>query len=330
MKKLVYFPFPTKKGYGNPYSQNYKESLIPYFDVLDMEHRNHALQSLSLLKRSLIGDVFVFNWLENVGFWTLGKLQFVIVLLALSIIRFRKTKIIWMLHNIHPHQGENAISRYMQNWLYKNSSVIISHSRDAVAVAEVNAKSEVVYKCHPVKKIQDDANFKVVKPFDILIWGQIHPYKGVVEFLESRFVQENCIKIKIIGRCDNLALSKKISFLCQENIEFENRKIEFSELQNYMRACKIVLFPYIGDCVSSSGALMDTIVLGGKPVGPRMGAFKDLSEEGVCQTYCGYDDLKEILFQRGKENNDFEKKRDLFIRNNLWELFGQNICKLIN
>lgn len=202
MRKLVYFPFPTKNGYGNPYSQNYKDALRPYFDVLDMEYRNHILQSVSLLKRSFVGDVFVFNWLENVGFWTFGKIQFLIVLLALFVIKFRKTKIIWMLHNIHPHQGENAISRYVQDWLYKNSSVIISHSRDAVAVAEEKAKSKVIYKCHPVKKILDDANFKAVKPFDILIWGEIHPYKGIVEFLESRFVQDNCVKIKIIGRCE--------------------------------------------------------------------------------------------------------------------------------
>ncbi|WP_194968036.1 hypothetical protein [Klebsiella pneumoniae] len=48
---------------------------------------------------------------------------------------------------------------------------------------------------------------------------------------------------------------------------------------------KCVLFPYKSGSISSSGALMDTIALGGVAIGPDVGAFKDLEKKGYARLF---------------------------------------------
>jgi len=323
MNKLVYFPFPTSSGYGNPYSQNYKESLVPFFDVLDMEYENHALQSVCLLKRSFVGQVFVLNWLENVAFWSLGKIQFFIVLIALNIMKVRKAKIVWMLHNIHPHQGENSMTRYIQKWLYKNSTFVISHSQEAAKVAEKNCMSKVYYRCHPVKKYEREFVKCLEKEIDVLIWGSILPYKGVVEFLNHLYLAKSKLKIRIVGMCSDPILSAKITSLSNDWVVFENRKADFEELQSLIDVSKYVLFPYVGDCVSSSGALIDTICMGGVPVGPALGAFRDLAAQHACIVYNDYVDLFDNILYLHNKDVFSDDQRTCFLKNNSWEEYSK-------
>ena len=57
-----------------------------------------------------------------------------------------------MFHNIHPHIGSNSYSEYIQNWLFRNANIIISHSKDAAKYASLQAKGKVLYQCHPVEE----------------------------------------------------------------------------------------------------------------------------------------------------------------------------------
>ena len=91
-----------------------------------------------------------------------------------------------------------------------------------------------------------------------------------------------------------------------------------------MQHSKYVLFPYTGDCVSSSGALIDTIALGGCPIGPNKGAFKDLAEEGVCTVYQDYDELFSIL---GKPSHFNNSKMTEFSARNSWDAFADILYK---
>lgn len=111
---------------------------------------------------------------------------------------------------------------------------------------------------------------------------------------------------------------ESIQKLCGKNVLFENRRASFEELAGLIQHTKYVLFPYTGDCVSSSGALIDTIALGGLPIGPNKGAFKDLAQEGVCVTYQDYDELFSIL---GKSSISDKSKIEDFIMKNSWNTF---------
>lgn len=316
--RVYYYPPASQGGYANPYSSIYKQALGKYFEVLDNENRPSFALSLSFFINAFRADVYIINWLESVVFLSLGHLQYILARLGLWIIKFRKKKIVWMFHNIHPHQGESILSRKIQAILYDSADLVISHSQEAAAFARDKAKGQVMYVCHPVKPLN-------VKPIvtteqsDVLIWGAIAPYKGVEELLQEVQKRKSNLKIHIVGKCNDPILANSIQALCGKNVLFENRRASFEELAGLMQHTNYVLFPYTGECVSSSGALIDTIVLGGCPIGPNKGAFKDLSQEGVCRVYQDYDELFSILSQPTPLN---KSQKEDFIKKNSWENFA--------
>lgn len=322
MNKIYFFPPSPPSGYDNPYSINYKKHLGRYFHVLEADNRPVKNQLFSLVGATLKADFFIFNWIENIGLSNAPYLRYLIVTLCIKLIKIRKKKIIWMIHNIHPHTGETTVSNKIKNQLFKNANLIISHSKEAVEYATPFAKCKVKYFCHPIKLIAVNEWKEKVKEWDVFIWGTILPYKGVYEFISRSEVQISNLRICIIGKCDDVFLATNIQKKCNENICFENRRASFDEVAAYIKKSKYVLFPYIGTCVSSSGALIDTIVLGGLPIGPNMGAFKDLAVEGIGKVYQNYSELLYILQNEPQINKNAWKH---FIKENSWESFIQNL-----
>lgn len=313
MKKIYYYPSAPRGGYKNPYSTNYKEALKANFKLLDDSSKAKYTAMFSFLKYAFLADVFVLNWVEDVAFAKLHRFKFLIVYFSLLIIRLRKKKIVWMLHNMHPHKGITPMTKFIQRYLFNNATLIIAHSKAAAEFARQNSKVKVCYLCHPFVDIETKPLEVSVPKSDILIWGEILPYKGVPEFLSLPFAKQ--FNVRIIGRCKDPILDEKIKALCSENISYENRKISFDELKALIGKTRYVLFPYVGDCVSSSGALIDTLTLGGCVVGPNVGAFKDLQEEGICLTYHNEEDLFKLL------KSDISVDKALvsrFIKDNSW------------
>lgn len=321
--RVYYYPPASKGGYANPYSINYKKVLERYFEVLDRENRPSFALGLSFLLNAFRADIYIINWLESVVFLSMGRMQYIFARLGLWIIKRRKKKIVWMFHNIHPHQGENASSRKIQSILYDSADLVISHSWEAAAFAKNKAKGQVLYVCHPVKPLHIKP-MKTTMNSDVLMWGAISPYKGVEEFLHEVRKRNSDLSIHIVGKCNEPLLAESIQKLCGKNVLFENRRASFEELAGLMQHSKYVLFPYTGDCVSSSGALIDTIALGGCPIGPNKGAFKDLAEEGVCTVYQDYDELFSIL---GKPSHFNNSKMTEFSARNSWDAFADILYK---
>lgn len=324
-ERVYYFPPAGKGGYPNPYSLNFKQALQSYFEVLDKENKPSLMSGLSLLFYAFRADIYILNWIEGIIFHRLGIVQYALARLSIWMIKRRKKKIVWMFHNIHPHQGENYFSRQMQKVLYKSANLIVSHSREAADYASKNAGKRVLYVCHPVKPLSV-VPLRTDIVMDVLIWGAIFPYKGVKEFLQELQSRNLGLKVYIVGKCADQHLADSIDRLCGEKIIFENRRASFEELAGLMQSCKYVLFPYVGDCVSSSGALIDTIVLGGYPVGPDKGAFRDLAAEGVCSIYRDYDDLFTLL----KRERTGELQAADFIKRNSWEAFAEYLFNRIS
>lgn len=319
MKERVYYSpqHPRFKEHDNPYSQNYRDALKKKYKIANYESIPYLVSSMSFTLGALRADIYIINWLENIGYSKLGAVQFMFVRLGLWIIKKRKKKIVWMFHNIHPHQGHNRISLWLYNYLFKNATLIISHSREAAKYVRKHTSVKVLYVCHPVHPINIIENDIKVEACDVLIWGSVAPYKGIYEFMEQATKRHSNLRIRVIGKCDNKSLAFIINEFCNDHITFENRKISFEELAACVKRSRYVLFPYVGSCVSSSGALIDTVVLGGNPVGPNVGAFKDLADEDVCHIYKDYDELFSIL--EHQELSISDKAREDFCHNNSWD-----------
>ena len=330
MKTVHYYPSPKPNGeYSNPYSMHYRDALGKYFKVVDTQLWKGDILPLELVFSALFrGDIYIFNWIENFGYKHLKRLHLFLILLCFKIIKARGKKLVWMFHNIHPHSNDSLFSNKIRNFLFENADLIIAHSKEAAVFAKHHTKKEnVIFRHHPIVTPLKGLLIEETKTIDVLIWGEIFPYKGVLEFVQYINSKGNILNVHIIGRCKDKLLAQAINEQCNEHIHFQNTRVEFSELKVLIAKSKFVLFPYIGDCVSSSGALIDTIAMGGNSLGPNVGAFKDLEEEGCCLTYTDYDDMVCILNSERKINKE---NIEAFLRYNSWDSFVNSIIEKLN
>lgn len=327
-KKVFYYPPCHRGGYGNPYSLNYKKALAKYCHLLDAENKVSKMQSLTLLRYSFLSDVVILNWPETIIFNRLGWVQYLLLMMALLICKLRGCCMVWMFHNIHPHEGENFYTRSVQNYLFRNAYLIVGHSREACEYAKKVTNSQVAYACHPVESFGiRHENHRREKLYDVLIWGTIYPYKGIAEFISNKSIRESGMNIHIVGKATESELSAQIHSLCNDKITFDERRTDFLELSQMINRSRHVLFPYIGNSISSSGAMIDTIVMGGTPVGPAIGAFKDLESEGVCLTYSNMNECLDIL---KSDKTISEENRQSFMDSNTWNSFAEKLIGIID
>ena len=251
MERVYYYPPLKGKEYPNPYSANYREALAKRYKLANIKGAPPIGMSIAFILSVLRADIYVINWLENIGYLRFGDIQFWFVRVGLWIIKQRKKKIVWMFHNIHPHGGHNKYSKWLHEYMFKNASLIISHSKEATEYAEKHTNIKVIYVCHPVHPIKMEHKNIEVAETDVFIWGSIVPYKGVYEFLQEEAKRNTGLRIRIIGNAKDKKLAESVSSLCKGNIVFENRWGGFDEIEAYVRKCRYVLFPYVGSCVSS-------------------------------------------------------------------------------
>ncbi|MFR9627783.1 MAG: hypothetical protein SNJ31_08595 [Rikenellaceae bacterium] len=208
----------------------------------------------------------------------------------------------------------------------KWSDLIITLSKKGYDVlSNSNTTAKLLLFHHPINS--DLLSLEMKQPqnkYDILIWGSVIRYKGIAEFLEflHSSKNENRYKILIVGKCSDLDYKAEVENLCNSNIEFRDIFTSFEEVKGYISNSRYVLFPYIGNSVSSSGALIDSITMNGSCIGPSVGAFKDLAEENLCLTYDKYEDIIDIL-----EKEIIIKRTDIdrFTRDNTWDQFAKSL-----
>ncbi len=333
MKDFSIYVAPSAKrgtGYPNRYFYRLKQALSEHFRVLEADNRPCLMQGTALVFNSLRADVFLLSFVETIAFHRLAWIQQWMALAALRIMKIRRRKIIFIFHNPRPHKGETPISRRLTDAQLRQADVVIAHSQEAATVARLRLAvlaedpGKVCYIAHPVTPFTGQAA-PAVAPFDILIWGDLLPYKGVLEFVREPALAESGLCVRIIGRCDDPAYARELEVSLPAGVSFENRRAPFEELASLSKAARYVLFPYLPGSVSSSGVLMDTLALGGTPVGPAIGAFSDLAKEGLCLTYSSVEELFVIL--SGKQGIDPDR-RTAFIRNHSWEAFAKTIWQL--
>ena len=325
MNKIKLFIYPTGGSNPttlNPYIRNMKQCLATYFDLVDPYYKIKIPRMAVLLLQSFRADIYVLNWIENSAQGIFGGLGGLMAMGALKIIKVRKSKIVWIIHNIQPHSGETFWSKCIKNFLFLESNYIITHSKEAEEYATKYSRCPVFFKNHPMK-IQDYGEWNgTVRECDYFFWGTILPYKGVYEFLSNPVCKKSKRKILIIGRCNNEQLNKKIEALTSDNIIFENRTADFYEIASQCLKAKYVVFPYVGDSISSSGALMDTLMMGGIPIGPNRGAFSDLAKKGCCLTYNSIDEIFSLPIDDDNRIYLDSKKVKNFISCNSWDAFA--------
>lgn len=330
MKVTVY---PQNLNYNdihiNPYIRDFVHALEQ--NGIHISNSPHKNPLFSLLPAKTDSDAYIFHWLENVPDYKYGMLQTIAAIWLILKLKLKRKKIIWFLHNKQPHVVKHKYTKkILIKLLLHKADLIVTHATEGIEVIRKQHKTAVqhsIFLHHPTKNRISD-NWQPLPPeTDILIWGNITPYKGVLEFI--RFASQNqlTLKIKVIGRCSSNELYNEIKKNASPYTTIENKSIPFSELAQEIQRTRFVLIPYAAETILSSGILMDSLAFGARIIGPHTGSFRDYTDNLLIQvnTFHTFEDIPSICANQEQPIN-IEGYRTFLNKYN-WENFGKIFYK---
>ncbi|MBK8805457.1 MAG: hypothetical protein IPO21_01920 [Bacteroidales bacterium] len=231
------------------------------------------------------------------------------------------------MHNKVSHSKTNiGLKTKIFKRLLQKADCIFTHSKEGIVYGKnIYDNAKIMYFPHPVSSAEFTVNSETVIKYDILIWGMMTPYKGVLEFVE--YMQKKSIynfKILIAGKFISENYFNSVKAFASDNITIINEFVEKNELLEYVSASKIILFTYDNSSVLSSGVLADSITFNAHIVGPNTGSFTDLAAEGIVHTYNSFDNLFPILTKLKEESYSSDNKIS-YLKSITWSSYGQFI-----
>lgn len=332
MKAYSVYVYPNvpreQLGSGNPYIGRLKEALCANGLKADQPYSRNAFADF--LRNGLKSDMVILNWMEDLPSRRMGLLQSVICMCYLLLLKMRGVRIIWIRHNEVSHTRRwFGIKKMIQRLLARFSDHILVHSR----IGNNSHPEKTVFRFHPVNFSPDAIQRTEESEYpdiDLLIWGSMLPYKGILEFLQ--FVEKNEFmcerRIHIIGKCKPdywEQLQKHVG----KNIRLENKFVSDEDLAELFHRSRFILFTYNSSSVLSSGVLMDSLVAGKRMIAPDCGAFRELAAQQRFVTL--FEDLSAIPGIYRRFYNDYILDHDKvseFVARNSWYEMGAAIKTL--
>lgn len=330
MKRIYIYP---KNDYEklespNPYILHLEAALQPKHRISN-QHPN-KLGVLELFLFLFKTDVYLFNWIEDLPVKRYGKFQAILLLLFLLFSKVFRKKIIWVMHNLFSHERKSKKwTHFLFIMMIRHSGLILTHSEEGIRFLRKNYSTyckKAIYINHPVDELLLPEK-QVEKEYDLFIWGTIHPYKGVLEFLEfaSGIESLNNLKMLIAGICPNSELKAQLYKLLTKNIEYRDGFFDIEEIAAMTYRSKVTVFTYNSDSILSSGSLMDSIRMGAMIIGPNKGSFRDLRNYTFIETYNSFSEIPDLINRISLTEVDRERQIIAFYKNNNWETFGDKL-----
>jgi len=316
----------------NPYIWNLYKSMSKHFEMVQTDKKPSRSLFFDIFKYISKTDYIYFNWIEDIALGKYGFFKFFLYFFLMGLIRIRGVKVIYLLHNKKPHQS-NRLSIYLLKNVLKKTDVLLTHSKEGIAyIKNIDPALKVIMIDHPFEMIEHFQPESTIKDIDILIWGTIKPYKGILEFLND--LNEKSLlsnyKIRIVGKIPDKDYKEKLFRYSSKNINLEAQSIDSDSLEKLIARSKTVLFTYKDDTVLSSGALMQTLSCGATVIGPSVGAFKDMSDMDLIYVYKSFDSLIKLLDEVLNEKTIIDKKKiQSFISSNTWDKFSDKLNVII-
>jgi len=335
--KVYVFPYSSKvpEENANPYIHHLMKSLDRKMEVVNMKSpASSGIFDILKYRKGL--DAVFFNWIENIPERKGGIIQMLIYFLLVRYLKRKGVRLVFTLHNKLSHSKTKLLYK---RWIFKDiilmSDLIITHSSEGIRYLSEHFSSstdKAWFIPHPVdetmKLIENVIPFKQ-RPWDILIWGTMSPYKGVdkfFEYLEGTGLRDK-FNIMLKGKFSDREYYKKLVQM-DVKAEVSDAFASEDELQELMQKSRIILFTYNRDSVLSSGALIDSLFAPCFVIGPDTGAFRDLASEGLADSYQDFSDLVEKIEKLiRKDISSVMKGRTRFIEENGWKKFGHKISE---
>ncbi len=332
-KNAFIYPPTGKVGItSNPYVEDFTACLESRYNFLNCGvHPNSSI--LNLYKYLNKIDIVFLNWIEDLPDKRGGIIQVIAFQILLLILKIKKIRIFYTLHNKESHYPTNSkIKKILRRTILSNADYILCHATEGLKIlSNESTKAWIKYLPHPFKKRESEI-LSNEKKYDILIWGSIHPYKGVdnfLRFLESNKIQ-NKYKTLIIGKIFQEEYKVLLDKFKSDTIEIVNKFIDNDSLNDLIDQSKIILFTYNDNSVLSSGALVYSLSREAWCIGPDAGSFRDFYQEGLIEIFTDYDELVLKLNLQLEEPKNKKENINLFVGENSWDSFGEKIAEWIN
>lgn len=265
-------------------------------------------------------DLIVIQWLQLLYYTSL----------EITLINYLQNKIrlIYVLHNLYPHNNQNERKKVRYNHLYKTLKNIAVHTNGTKKqILKINPNIHV-YKINHGLFFEEfkSKNTRIIKN-KCLIIGYLTKYKGVEDALEvvKRLKEQNTIiNLEIVGLA-NPEYLKKLTRIIEDN-HIENQVVILSKevstkyLINKINTAKMLWLPYKN--ISQSGVTYTSIGLGKVFVGYDVGNFKsDFGDTGVAKIVekGNIDQFCDAVCNLLENIDDYEKNIKNFSSQNLWD-----------
>lgn len=301
--KSIFIP---KASDDNPY-QNQLIANLGKFNIQVVRENNNFL-FLSTVISNWKPDIVHLHWLEPLFLVPSENsiksfLKAVIFIIQIIILRILGIKIVWTVHNLKNHENINLFLDWICSISVINfSNAIITHCQ--VAKEEVIEKFSVKNKDKifvvPHGNYIDCYENKIEKVVaraalgfndsDIvfLFLGLIRPYKGLSELIDTfKELDSEKTQLVIAGKIYKDSLEMK-NLLAQKLANAQNIKlipgfVPNNQIQIYMNACDVVVFPYRD--ILTSGAVLLAMSFGKACIAPRKGCIGEVLDDAGAFLY---------------------------------------------
>lgn len=317
--KAVFLPYGT----DNPYTANLSRSLSKMGVEVDRPQCNTFF--LQAVMGRAKPDILHLHWL-SVFFQTENTLKTLIKLLVFlcqtAIVRLGGVKIVWTAHNLQDHEQRHPVlDRVCRAAVMRLSNAILVHSQWAKdeMLGTFGLKRGDKIHLVPHSNYIDTYKNRISRAtarkalgldeagFVFLFLGEIRPYKGVPELIDAfRRLNRGDCELVIAGMLLDESFERAVRVRIEGcvNIKFAPGFIPGEEIQVYMNACDVVVFPFRR--IFTSGSVILAMSFGKACVAPRLACVGELLDERGAFMYDPQDDfgLLSALRQASERRSD--------------------------
>lgn len=290
--KIVFLPY----GEGNPYPDLLSQSL-KRCDVTVMRPQVNTFFAAKSFFRWK-PDVIHLHWL-HVFFLCPNVIKacvkMAVFISQICLLKISGVRIVWTVHNLKNHKNQHIIiDKVCGKVIAALSDAIIAHCRFAkkAVVKEFNVsnsdKIHIIPHGHFADFYQngissENARKKIGIDKDqtvFLFFGAIEPYKGILDLLKAfKSRGRNDETLLIAGKvCDDKFIETIMTSIADStNIVFIPGFVPDNEIQIYMNACDVVVFPFKD--IFTSGSVILAMSFGKTCIVPALGCVPELLDE---------------------------------------------------
>ncbi|MDY6899510.1 MAG: glycosyltransferase family 4 protein [Cyanobacteriota bacterium] len=306
----------------NPYQQQLIKNLVNL--GMRIEKGNVSNYLIPTILKQGKPDILHLHWLHPLFIRSnLAKslVRLTALIVELCILRIIGIKIVWTAHNIKNHDSLYVqLDQICTKFIAKISHGIIAHSQTAKQeiIKQLNIKNHQkisviphgnyigyydnhISRTEAINKL-NISHEKVV----ILLLGSIRENKGVLELIETfKKLNREEVELIVAGKSANKELEKTIKhqISANQNMKFIPGFVPDEEIQIYMNACDVVVFPY--QEILTSGAVFLAMSFKKACIAPGQGCLGETLDNNGAFLYNS--DCQNGLFQameRAIKNNN--------------------------